>query len=114
MEKAGAHMASASASAVPMGRGRGSLSGVALILLGAWGGLVPFIGPYFSFCFEPDKPWTYTAARLYLSALPGAAALLGGLLISITKVRGLPSAAAIIAALGGAWFVVGQLAIAIL
>jgi hypothetical protein len=96
------------ASAVPMSRSRGSASGLALVLLGAWGGLAPFVGPLFHSGFEPDKPWVYTAARLYASVLPGAAVLLAGLIVSATKTRWIGGFAAVIAALGGAWFVIGR------
>ena len=96
------------ASAVPMPRSRGSVSGILLILLGAWGGLAPFVGPYFHSGFEPDQAWVYTAARLYASVLPGAAVLLAGLVVSATKTRWIGGFAAVIATLGGAWFVVGR------
>src|SRR2546421_12923996 len=36
-------------------RSRGALSGVLLILLGAWGGLIPFIGPYFHYATHPQR-----------------------------------------------------------
>jgi hypothetical protein len=84
------------------------MSGLALVLLGAWGGLAPFVGPYFHYGFEPDKPWVYTAARLYASVLPGAAVLLSGLIVSATKTRWIGGFAAVIAALAGVWFVVGR------
>ncbi len=96
------------ASAVPMPRSRGSVSGIFLILLGAWGGLAPFVGPYFHAGFEPDKPWVYNAARLYASILPGAVVFLAGLVVSATKTRWIGGLAAMIAALGGAWFVIGR------
>ena len=32
-----------------MPRSRGAVSGLLLLILGAWGALVPFIGPYFHF-----------------------------------------------------------------
>lgn len=102
------------ASTVPMARSRGSLSGVALILLGAWGGLALLIGPYFHYGFEPDKPWVYTSDRLYLSILPGAVTVLAGLIVLVTKSRGLAGPAAVFAALAGAWFVVGQVSMALL
>ena len=54
-------------------RSRGALSGVLLVLLGAWGALVPFIGPYFHFAYTPDSGWTYTQGRLWLEILPGPA-----------------------------------------
>jgi hypothetical protein len=89
-------------------RSRGGLSGVLLVLLGAWGGLAPFVGPYFGFAFTPDKAWQYTSGRLYLSIVPGAAALLGGLLILATRSRALGTIGGLLAVIGGAWFVAGQ------
>jgi hypothetical protein len=96
------------ASAVPMSRSRGSLSGLALLLLGAWGGLAPFVGPYFHFGFQPDKAWSYDAGRLYLVIVPGAVVLLCGLIVMATKSRWLAGVSGIIAALGGLWFVLGR------
>jgi hypothetical protein len=89
-------------------RSRGSLCGLLLVLLGAWGGLAPFVGPYFKFAFTPDKAWAYTSGRLYLSIVPGAAALLGGLLILVTRSRAVGVTGGLLAALGGAWFAAGQ------
>jgi hypothetical protein len=96
------------ASAVPMSRSRGSVSGFALVLLGAWGGLALFIGPYFHAGFEPDKVWFFSTARLYASILPGAVVLLAGLIVLATRTRWFGGFAAVVAALGGAWFVVGR------
>jgi len=92
----------ASASLANRGRTTGSL----LVLLGAWGALVPFVGPYIGFAYTPDKTWAYTSGRLWLSVLPGAAAFVGGLLIIGTD-RG-AGAGSYLAALGGIWFVIGQ------
>jgi hypothetical protein len=80
-------------------------SGCLLMLLGAWGALVPFIGPYFGYAYTPDKVWTYSTGRLWLSVLPGAAAFLGGLVVSLSARGGAPGA--FLAALGGIWFVIG-------
>jgi len=88
-------------------RSRGGVSGILLILLGAWGGLAPFVGPYFRFAYTPDKAWAYTSGRLWLSVVPGAAALLGGLLVTIASHRAAACVGAFAAALGGAWFIVG-------
>ena len=95
------------AAAVQMSRSRGSLSGLALVVLGAWGGLAPLIEPYLNTGFQPNQPWHYSTGRLYLSILPGAVVLLAGLVILITKSRGLGGTAALFAAVGGAWFAVG-------
>ncbi|HUD35936.1 MAG TPA: hypothetical protein VMR14_03500 [Streptosporangiaceae bacterium] len=94
--------------AVPMARSRGSLSGLALVLLGGWGGLAPLIGPYFNFGFAPDQAWHYSTGRLYLSLVPGGVVLLTGLVVLFTKSRGFGGFCALLAALGGAWFIVGQ------
>jgi hypothetical protein len=90
-------------------RSRGAVSGLLLILLGAWGGLIPFVGPYFHYAYTPDKAWSYTTGRLWLEILPGAAALLGGLVVLASARRPLAITGAFLAALGGAWFVVGNL-----
>lgn len=89
-------------------RSRGGACGLLLVLLGAWGGLVPFIGPYFHFAYTPDKTWAYTSGRLYLSIVPGAAALLGGLFVLFTRSRSVGVLGGLLAALGGAWFIVGD------
>ena len=90
-------------------RTRGAFSGVLLVLLGAWGGLVAFIGPYFHYAYTPDKAWVYTTGRLWLEILPGAATVLGGLLVLGSARRHTAMFGAFLAALGGAWFVVGNL-----
>ena len=56
-------------------RSRGAASGLLVIVLGLWGALVPFIGPYFNFAFSPDQAWTWTAGRGWLEVLPGAVAV---------------------------------------
>src|SRR5258707_15306121 len=89
-------------------RSRGALSGVLLILLGAWGGLVAFVGPYFQYAYTPDTPWHFTLARLWLEVLPGAAALAGGLLVAVSTRRLLTAGGTVLAALAGAWFAVGN------
>jgi len=83
-------------------RTRGGVSGVLLILLGAWGALAPFVGPYFHFAYTPDRAWAYTSGRLWLSVVPGVAALAGGLLVTFATHRGVGIFGALLAALGGA------------
>jgi len=90
--------------ALVLHRGRGL--GILVALLGAWGALVPFIGPYFSYAYSPDKAWAYSTGRLWLSVLPGAAAFLGGLLIVASSRTA--AGGGVLAALAGAWFVLGQ------
>jgi len=77
------------------------------MLLGIWGGLIPFVGPYFGYAYTPDKHWAYTSGRLWLSIVPGAVALVGGFLVLVAG-RAAAVAGGFLAALGGAWFVIGQ------
>jgi hypothetical protein len=90
-------------------RSKGALSGVLLVLLGIWGALIPFVGPYFHYAYTPDKAWDYTSGRLWLEILPGVAALAGGLLMLISRLRPMAVLGAWLAAAGGAWFAVGGL-----
>jgi hypothetical protein len=90
-------------------RSRGALSGVLLVLLGIWGALIPFVGPYFHYAYTPDRTWYYTSGRLWLDVLPGLAALIGGVLVLISRLRPVAMFGTWLAAAGGAWFAVGWL-----
>ena len=90
-----------------MRRSRGAFSGFLLILLGLWGALIPFIGPYFHYAYTPDKAWTYNTGRLWLELLPGAAVVVGGFLLMIAKGRHTALFGALLAAAAGAWFTLG-------
>ena len=89
-------------------RTRGALSGVLLVLLGLWGGLIPFIGSYFHFSYTPGTAWTYTSGRLWLEILPAAGTVIGGLILLASRVRPVAMLGAWLAAASGAWFVVGR------
>jgi hypothetical protein len=88
-------------------RSRGGVCGVLLILLGLLAGLGPFVGPYIHFGYTPDKAWAYNSGRLYLSIVPGAVAVIGGLLALATRNRGVGVIGGVLGVLGGAWLVVG-------
>ena len=90
-----------------MRRSRGAFSGFLLILLGLWGALIPFVGPYFDYAYTPDKAWTYNTGRLWLELLPGAAVFLGGVLLMVAKGRHTALFGALLAAAAGAWFTLG-------
>lgn len=89
-------------------RTRGAVSGLLLIVLGAWGALAPFVGPYFDYSYQTDQTWVWSTARFWLEVLPGAATALGGLLVLLSRNRVIGSVGAWLAAAGGAWFVIGQ------
>ncbi|SCC70536.1 MULTISPECIES: hypothetical protein [Rhodococcus] len=88
-------------------RTRGAVGGILLILLGLWGALIPFVGPYFSFSFVPDQAWTWTAGRGWLEVLPGAVTVVGGILLVFSANRAVASFGAWLAVAGGVWFIVG-------
>jgi hypothetical protein len=91
-----------------MRRSRGAASGFLLILLGAWGALVPFVGPRFDFAFTPDQEWVWTIQRGWLEVLPGVATALGGLLLLVSANRATAMLGGWLTVAGGAWFVVGR------
>jgi hypothetical protein len=90
-----------------MRRSRGMASGVLLVLLGLWGGLIAFIGPYFHYAYTPDTAWTYNTGRLWLNILPGAAVFLGGVLLIISASRATALFGGLLASAAGAWFALG-------
>ncbi|MGH3272870.1 MAG: hypothetical protein ACRDNZ_00905 [Streptosporangiaceae bacterium] len=90
-----------------MPRTRGGISGILLVLLGAWGAIIPFVGPYMGYAYTPNTTWTYTNGRLWLSILPGVATMLGGIMVLLSARRIPAISGASLAALSGAWFVVG-------
>ena len=89
-------------------RTRGVASGLLLVLLGAWGALIPFIGPYFHFAYTPDTAWSYTVGRLWLEIIPGVVTVMGGLILLVSAVRPVAIVGAGLAAAAGAWFALGS------
>ena len=92
-------------------RSRGAVSGLLLVLLGLWGALIPLVGPYFHYAYTPDSAWTLTAGRVWLEIVPGAATLLGGMILLVSASRPLAMFGAYLAAAGGAWFALGMVII---
>lgn len=90
-------------------RARGAISGMGLLLLGAWAALIPFVGPYFHFGFTPDSTWTWTAGRGLLEVLPGAVAFVAGFVLLATRHRAVGVLASWLGTAAGAWLVVGPL-----
>jgi hypothetical protein len=89
-------------------RSHGIANGVLLALLGAWGGLIAFVGPYFHYAYTPDTAWTYSTGRLWLEILPGAAAFLGGIVLILAGSRHMALFGAFLGILSGAWFALGN------
>lgn len=84
--------------------------GLPLVLLGAWGAIVPFVGPSFGYPMPPGShipAWQWSTSHLELHLLPGIAAIVGGLLLLGGIGRGIAYLGALIAILAGSWFVLG-------
>ena len=88
-------------------RRRGAATGVFLVLLGLWGALIPFVGPYFDYQIGTTSTWDWSIDRFWLSVLPGAAAVVGGLIMLYSTRRSTASFGGLLALAGGLWFVVG-------
>ena len=94
--------------AAHMPRTRGALMGLLLILLGAWGALIPFIGPNIDWAYITDPASTWTAAKGWLEVLPGVATAVGGLVLLVSGSRASAMVGGWLAVFAGAWFVVGR------
>ena len=86
-------------------------------LVGAWGGIVPFVGGLFGFSADGSVSWHWSLIHAVLWLAPGAVAFVIGLamLAQVPRVESgmtrFGSAwTGLIAAICGAWFVIGPLA----
>jgi hypothetical protein len=91
-----------------VGRSRGAFSGILLVLLGIWGGLVPMVGPSLHYAYTPDKNWTVTSGRIWLELLPAAVAVIGGILLLSSRFRPAALVGACLATVSGGWFMFGR------
>ena len=85
------------------------LLGLLLVALGAWGGIVAYVGPRIGFRMDTAATWAWTTSRWELHAAPGGAVVLGGLLLLFATPRAIARFGALLAILGGMWLVVGPL-----
>jgi hypothetical protein len=83
------------------------VAGFVILVAGLWGGLVPFVGPYFHFALGPNQSWTWTSGRFYLSVLPAIAAVIGGAMLIASGPRVSGRVGALVALAAGVWFAVG-------
>ncbi len=81
--------------------------GIALVLVGAFGALVPFVGPLFGYTMGSNtEAWVITELRVTLQLIPGLVAILGGSIMVGGGSRA--RLGAVLALLGGIWFTVGM------
>lgn len=95
----------------------GTIAGVLAVVVGAWGGIAPYIGHAIRYSADGSATWTWNLQHGLLSLLPGAMAVAGGLLLitstwarrkraSVPHAVGL-TGAAVILGLSAAWFLIG-------
>lgn len=86
------------------------------VLVGIWGAIAGYIGPYFGYRPVSATAWDWNAQNGLLHLAPGALAVLAGLLLlSVGPARGGARRAAlavptVLLAAAGAWFVLGPVA----
>jgi hypothetical protein len=90
-------------------------AGIGAVLVGAWAGIVPFVGPTFGYTLGASAAWRVTSDHVYLQLAPGAAGVVAGL-VCLGFVpgrdrapfwRGVAVVAGLSAAAAGAWLVIG-------
>jgi hypothetical protein len=95
-----------------------SVAGMAMFaaLLGAWAGIVTFVGPDFGYRPTTSSAWQWTTANWLLHLIPGAVAVAAGLIITASSramtagLRGLIRLSVLAMLAAGAWLVVGPAA----
>ena len=88
-------------------RTTGLLSGLIVIVLGVWGALIPFIGPYFHYAFGNYDKWHFTTNRLWLDVVPGVVAVIGGWMLFTGSRRKSGIIGGWLAIAAGVWFAIG-------
>ncbi len=93
------------------------LAGLVAVLVSAWGGIVPYVGPLFGYSGDGSGSWHWSLAHSLLALVPGAAGVLLGLFvlaesrgISVGRGRLSLATAGGLLMMCGAWFAIGPLA----
>lgn len=100
----------------PAGFGLGA-AGVVAVLVSAWGGIVPYVGPLFDYSGDGSGSWHWNLAHAVLALAPGILGVLLGVFV-IAESRGVVvgkgrltlATAGTLLMICGAWFAVGPLA----
>jgi hypothetical protein len=100
-----------------LGRTGLGIAGLVAVLVSAWGGIVPYIGPLFNYSGDGTGSWHWSLAHAVLALVPGAAGVLLGLFV-IAESRGIAvgkgrlslATSGTLLMICGAWFAIGPLA----
>jgi hypothetical protein len=100
-----------------VGRFGVATAGLLAVLVSAWGGIVPYVGPVFGFSGDGTSSWHWSLPHSVLALIPGAAGVLLGLFVmgaaratAMTRGRLTLAMAGTLLMICGAWFAVGPLA----
>lgn len=93
------------------------IAGLVALLVSAWGGIVPYVGPVFGFSGDGSGAWHWNLAHGVLALAPGVAGVLLGLFV-IAESRGITvgkgrlslATAGTLLMVCGTWFAIGPLA----
>ena len=102
---------------VRLGRLGIGTAGVVAVLVSAWGGIVPYVGPFFDYSGDGSGAWHWSMAHAVLALAPGALGVLLGVFV-IAESRGIVvgrgrlslATAGTLLMICGAWFAIGPLA----
>jgi len=92
-------------------------AGLVALLVSAWGGIIPYVGPVFNYSGDGSGSWHWSLAHTVLALLPGVLGVLLGFFV-IAEARGITvgkgrlslAAAGPLLMICGAWFAIGFLA----
>jgi hypothetical protein len=94
-----------------------TLVGLLTLLVSAWGGAVPYLGPTFGYSADRAGSWTWNLAHGVLALAPGAVGVVAGLAILSTGGRVAVgfgrlslATAGLLAVAAGGWFIIGPVA----
>ena len=97
------------------------MGGILALLLSAWSGIIPYVGPIFGFSADGTSSWTWNDAHTYGALVPGAVAFVACLMILACARRpaGMQSAgtlasSGVVVFLCGAWLAVFPVAWAVI
>jgi hypothetical protein len=86
--------------------------GLGILLISAWGGIIPFVGPSFGYNANGTSSWHWNLSHALLALAPGAAGCVAGLYLlgratSWRPGQGGSAFAGTLALACGAWFAIG-------
>lgn len=89
------------------------MAGLFAALIGAWAGIVAYVGPAFGFSADGSGAWRWTFAHTWLFLAPGAVAFLAAMLTMVAALgdrQSLLALSGLLVLACGAWLIIGPIA----